>query len=83
MCYSKSMGQMKEQIRLDRLLANSGYGSRSDVKAMIHAGEVTVNGVPAERVDIHVHLSKDRIEVAGRICLLVQRRCPSHSGRPS
>ena len=67
MCYSKSMGQMKEQIRLDRLLANSGYGSRSDVKAMIHAGEVTVNGVPAERVDIHVHLSKDRIEVDGHI----------------
>ena len=65
-CYSKSMGQIKEQVRLDRLLANSGYGTRSDVKALIHAGLVTVNGVPAERTDIHVHLSKDKIEVDGQ-----------------
>ena len=60
------MGQIKEQVRLDRLLANSGYGTRSDVKALIHAGLVTVNGVPAERTDIHVHLSKDKIEVDGQ-----------------
>lgn len=60
------MGQIKEHVRLDRLLANSGYGSRSDVKALILDGLVTVNGVPAERVDVHVHLSKDKIEVDGQ-----------------
>ena len=54
-------------MRLDRLLANSGYGSRSDVKAMIHAGAVTVNGEIPAKVDIHVHLSKDRIEVDGQV----------------
>ncbi len=61
------MGQTKDIVRLDRLLANSGYGSRSDVKALIHAGEVTVNGVTAERVDAHVQLSRDRIEVSGQV----------------
>ena len=66
-CYSKSRGQVKEQVRLDRLLANSGYGTRGDVKAMIHAGLVKVNGVPAERVDVHVHLSRDKIEVDGQL----------------
>ena len=60
------MGQIKEHVRLDRLLANSGYGSRSDVKALILDGLVTVNGVPAGRVDVHVHLSKDKIEVDGQ-----------------
>ena len=60
------MGQIKEQVRLDRLLANSGYGSRSDVKALVKSGAVTVNGVPAERADIHVSLSKDKVEVNGQ-----------------
>ena len=60
------MGQIKEQVRLDRLLANSGYGSRSDVKALVKSGAVTVNGVPAERADIHVSLSKDKVEVDGQ-----------------
>ena len=63
MCYSKSMGNAKEQIRLDRLLANSGYGSRSDVKALVRAGLVTVNGVPAERSDIHINLFLDKVSV--------------------
>ncbi len=60
------MGQTKEIVRLDRLLANSGYGTRSDVKAMIHAGRVAVNGVTADRVDAHVSLSDDKIAVDGK-----------------
>ena len=31
-------------FRLDRLLANLGYGSRSEANLMIKAGEITVNG---------------------------------------
>ena len=61
------MGKIQEKLRLDRLLANSGYGTRSDVKALIHAGEVMVNGVRADRVDAHVSLFKDRIEVSGQL----------------
>lgn len=53
-------------MRLDRLLANSGYGSRGDVKALVRDGLVSVNGVPAERADIHINLSRDRVEVDGQ-----------------
>ena len=60
------MGKIEEKVRLDRLLANSGYGSRSDVKALVRNNMVTVNGVPAGRADIHINLSQDRIEVDGQ-----------------
>ena len=53
-------------MRLDKLLANSGYGSRSDVKALVRAGAVTVNGVTAERSDIHVQLYHDKVAVDGQ-----------------
>ena len=69
------MGQIKEIVRLDRLLANSGYGTRAEVKAMIHAGEVSVNGNSAPRVDDHVNLSKDRIEVCGQLLKVSIHTC--------
>lgn len=31
-------------MRLDRILSNSGYGSRSEIKRLIHQGRVTVDG---------------------------------------
>ena len=61
------MGQAKENVRLDKLLANSGYGSRSDVKALVRGGLVTVNGIPAERADIHVQLYHDKVAVDGQV----------------
>ena len=61
------MEKTKDQVRLDRLLANSGYGTRSDVKALVRSGAVTVNGVPAERADMHVKLSCDKVAVDGQI----------------
>ena len=32
-------------MRIDKLLANSGYGSRKEVKQLLKKGQVTVNGV--------------------------------------
>ena len=61
------MGKNEETVRLDRLLANSGYGSRSDVKALVRSGAVTVNGAPAERADMHVRLSIDKVAVDGQV----------------
>ena len=60
------MDKTKDQVRLDRLLANSGYGSRSDVKVLVRSGAVTVNGVPAEHADMHVRLSCDKVVVDGQ-----------------
>lgn len=37
-----------EPIRLDKLLADAGYGSRSQVRQRIRKGQVTVDGAPAK-----------------------------------
>ncbi len=53
-------------MRLDRLLANSGYGSRTTVKEMIRKGEVTVDGKIVTDQGLHVDESaKNTIEVSG------------------
>ncbi len=55
-------------MRLDRLLANLGYGSRRDVQAMIADGLVTVDGQVALRADNHIQVTQDladRIAVDG------------------
>lgn len=53
-------------MRLDRLLANSGYGSRTTVKEMIRKGEVAVDGKIVTDQGLHVDESaKHTIEVSG------------------
>lgn len=52
-------------VRLDKLLANNGFGSRKDVKALIHSGAVSVNGQMPSAVDVHVDDEKDSISVNG------------------
>ena len=37
------------QVRLDRFLSNAGMGTRSQVKELLRAGLVEVNGVRAKR----------------------------------
>jgi 16S rRNA pseudouridine516 synthase len=41
-------------MRLDRLLANLGYGSRREVQSMVAAGQVTLDGAPVLVADIKV-----------------------------
>lgn len=53
-------------MRLDKLLANSGFGSRSEVKEMIRKGRVLVNNVPATKPEINV-AGTDEVRVGGRI----------------
>lgn len=52
-------------IRLDKLLANNGFGSRKEVKILIHSGAVTVNGTEPDAVDVHIDLEKDTVSVNG------------------
>ncbi len=33
-------------MRLDKMLANLGYGSRKDVKLLIRKGQVQINNIP-------------------------------------
>lgn len=53
--------------RLDKVLANMGYGSRKDVRKIVKAGEVTVNGAVAKDFSIHVDPENDVIEVDGEV----------------
>ena len=52
-------------MRLDRLLANSGIGTRSAVRSLIASGGVTVNGVTAKDPGMQVKDS-DRITCNGK-----------------
>ena len=50
-------------MRLDKLLAHCGYGSRKDVKEIIKKGYVTVNGQIVKKDKTHVDPNKDIVKV--------------------
>lgn len=51
--------------RLDKIIASQGKHSRSEVKKLVKAGLVTVNGVVAKASDIKCDAEKDEICVEG------------------
>lgn len=52
---------MAKRMRLDKLLSNMGFGSRSEVKIAVKQGRVTVDGVRAK--DSGMQLDPDKAEV--------------------
>ncbi|WP_100331891.1 pseudouridine synthase [Bacillus xiapuensis] len=52
-------------MRIDKLLANIGYGSRKEVKKMLKAGQVAVNEELVKDGKQHVNPKEDRILVHG------------------
>ncbi|MGX4669959.1 pseudouridine synthase [Cerasibacillus sp. JNUCC 74] len=50
-------------MRLDKLLANAGVGSRKDVKTLLKKGYVTVNGEIIKNGTMHVDENADVIKV--------------------
>lgn len=53
-------------MRLDKLLANSGLGSRKDVKALLKKKLVSVNGKTATDGSMHVDPELDQVQAAGQ-----------------
>ena len=53
------------KIRLDKFLADMGFGTRSKVRQQIAGGNVTVNGLPARRPELKVDTDKDRVLFCG------------------
>lgn len=49
-------------LRLDRLLANMGYGSRREVQQLARAGLVTLDGVAIEDADKRIAVTRDLSE---------------------
>jgi len=67
-------------VRLDRFLADGSTYSRSDVKKLIRAGRISVNGSTAVKPDMKVDPDKDcvladgvQIRQTGRICLMMNK----------
>ncbi|WP_067841537.1 pseudouridine synthase [Amphibacillus sediminis] len=50
-------------MRLDKLLANCGYGSRKEVKLLIKKGAIKVNGELIKQVNIHIDPKQDCVQV--------------------
>lgn len=62
------MNEAAQKMRLDRLLANMGYGSRKDIQALVKHSRITLDGVAVSDADMHVAVSADlsaRLRVAG------------------
>jgi 16S rRNA pseudouridine516 synthase len=59
---------MSGSMRLDRLLANLGYGSRSEVQDLARRGAVLLDGAPIKDASLRIALTPDlsaRLTVAG------------------
>ncbi|WP_305852453.1 pseudouridine synthase [Halobacillus salinarum] len=52
-------------MRIDKLLANMGYGTRKEVKALLKGGSVRVNGQPEKSAKTHVNPDEDEVTVHG------------------
>ena len=59
----KSVG---ERMRLDRLLATMGEGTRAQVRDLVRAGRVTVDGVPVRDAGMQVDAEQSAVCVSGR-----------------
>ncbi|UOR11874.1 pseudouridine synthase [Halobacillus amylolyticus] len=52
-------------MRIDKLLANMGYGTRKKVKGLLKGGNVRVNGEPEKSPKSHVNPNEDMVTVMG------------------
>lgn len=52
-------------MRIDKVLANLGYGSRKEVKKLLKDGSVTVNDEKIKDAKLHVDPEKDLIRING------------------
>ncbi|HJB81816.1 MAG TPA: rRNA pseudouridine synthase [Candidatus Mediterraneibacter intestinavium] len=53
------------KIRLDKYLADMGYGTRSEVKKEITRGNVQINGIPVRRPETKLDTEKDEVTCQG------------------
>jgi 16S rRNA pseudouridine516 synthase len=56
---------MKVTIRLDKMLANLGYGSRSEIKILIRQGAVTVNDKQTKDHGLQINPNQDVVVLDG------------------
>ncbi len=60
--------------RIDKVLSKHGFGSRKDVKKLLHTGTVTVNGQVVTAQDVKIDMDHDVLKVADEVISLVRHR---------
>lgn len=55
----------KAKERLDKILANSGFGTRRDVKKIVRYGEVLINGERIRDPEYHIDVDNDTLVING------------------
>ena len=55
-----------QSVRLDRFLSNAGVGTRTEVKKMIRAGVISINGRAAGKPEEKIDPLADTVTVSGR-----------------
>jgi 16S rRNA pseudouridine516 synthase len=60
-------------MRLDRLLSNSGYGTRSQVKDLIRAGRVSLQGVPVKDPSLSIRDDQTALLVVDGMAAVTSR----------
>jgi len=61
-------GSNASNVRLDRLLANMGYGSRREVQTLVRAGAVTLDGAVLSDAETKIEVNEalsDRLKIRG------------------
>ena len=54
-------------MRLDKLLANMGYGSRKEVKKLLKDGVVKIDGIPVKDAKVHVNVEEQEVMIHGEV----------------
>ena len=54
-------------MRLDKFLGDFGIGTRKQIKEYIKNGRCSVNGIPAQKPDVHIDENVDEISFDGKI----------------
>lgn len=56
-------------MRLDKFLAETGFGTRTEVKKLIKQGKVTVDGVAAAKAEVHIEPDTAVVKVGGMLAV--------------
>ncbi|WP_166703390.1 pseudouridine synthase [Bacillus albus] len=54
-------------MRLDKLLANMGYGSRKEVKKLLKDGVVKIDGTSVKDAKVHVNVEEQEVMIHGEV----------------
>ncbi|MED1401426.1 pseudouridine synthase [Bacillus mycoides] len=54
-------------MRLDKLLANMGHGSRKEVKKLLKDGVVKIDGTPVKDAKFHVNVEEQEVMIHGEV----------------